>query len=477
MSGHEDELHYITATDAVAKFRDRSLSPVELMNAVIDRIEDTNPAINCITYTYFDRAMEQARLAEQIYAKSPDDARPFEGIPYAVKDFHSVKGEITTYGSMVFRDFRPDQTAPCVERMLDAGAIMHCRTTTPEQAHTGTTKSPLWGTTRNPWNLEYNAGGSSGGSAAAVAAGLTTIADGTDGGGSIRIPSSACGVFGYKPPFGRNPLDREHPSEGALAYGPITRSVEDAARMQNVMSGQHPADIHSLRDQLILPRNYDSIRGMRIALSMDLGYVHVSEEVQEKTSEAAALLRELGCVVDVIELGWTPEIGEAWRTNWEGLFWSLAGDLLEEHREVMDPFAIQHIENGSRRTLKEFYGVKAARFNAYQELNRTVFESYDAMICPTLAVPAVLAEHEGFSTDFKIDGVPEPDAYLSWILTHPFNVLNELPVATVPTGLSPTTGVPTGMQIVGPAYNDYRVFQIASAFEQIAVWNKFRPSL
>ena len=249
------ELCYMTATEAIAAFKTKKLSPVEVMNAVIARTEAINPKVNAITYTYYDRALDQARQAEAKYAKTDGRLRPLEGISVGIKDFHPVKGEITTFGSRLYKDFKPDNTAPTVERLFDAGAIMHIRTTTPEFAHSSVTKSPLWGVTRNPWNPEYTAGGSSGGSGAAVAAGMTTVADGTDGGGSIRIPSSACGIVGYKPPFGRNPLDREHPFETLLHYGPMTRSIADAALMQNVMSGPHPADACTVRERIAPSRN------------------------------------------------------------------------------------------------------------------------------------------------------------------------------------------------------------------------------
>ncbi|GEL16556.1 amidase [Pseudonocardia asaccharolytica] len=241
----DSDLHYISTSEAIAGFRAKELSPVELLQAVIDRIGQVNDQLNCFTHTSLDRAMEQARQAEQTYANSPEAARPLEGVPCAIKDWHSVAGAITTYGSRAFQDFRPDQSAPTVERLLEAGVVMHARTTTPEFAHSGATHSPLWGITRNPWNTEYSPGGSSGGAGAAVASGMTTIADGTDGGGSIRIPASANGIFGYKPPFGRNPTDREHPGETVLHYGPMTRTVADAALMQNVMSGAHPADVYT----------------------------------------------------------------------------------------------------------------------------------------------------------------------------------------------------------------------------------------
>ena len=257
MASYDEKLCFMTATEAVSEFKAKKVSPVELMDALIARCEDINPKINALTTMFFDRAREQAKEAEARYAKSDGRLRPLEGVPVAIKDFHPVKGEITTFGSKIFENFRPDYTAPTVQRLFDAGAIMHCRTTTPEFAYSGVTHSPLWGISRNPWNLDYTPGGSSGGAAAAAAAALTTIADGTDGGGSIRIPSSACGVVGYKPPFGRNPLDLDHPLELLLHYGPITRSVGDAALMQNVMSGPHLGDLCSLRERVLIPEHLE----------------------------------------------------------------------------------------------------------------------------------------------------------------------------------------------------------------------------
>jgi Asp-tRNA(Asn)/Glu-tRNA(Gln) amidotransferase A subunit family amidase len=173
MASMELDLCYLTATEAIDQFKARKLSPVELMKALLARCEAVNPKLNVLTYIFPERALEQAKAAETRYMKG--NTRPLEGVPVAIKDFHPVKGEITTFGSLVYKDFRPDNTAPTIERLFDAGAIMHCRTTTPEFAHSGVTKSLLWGTSRNPWNLEYSPGGSSGGAGAALAAGMTTI--------------------------------------------------------------------------------------------------------------------------------------------------------------------------------------------------------------------------------------------------------------------------------------------------------------
>jgi Asp-tRNA(Asn)/Glu-tRNA(Gln) amidotransferase A subunit family amidase len=250
----------MTATEAVEAFGAKKLSPVELMNSVIARCEEVNPKINALTTTFFDRVRQQAKDAEGRYAKGDGRLRPLEGLPVSIKDFHPVKREITTLGSKIFEQFRPDYTAPTVQRLLEAGAIMHCRNTTPEFAYSGVTDSPLWGITRNPWNLDYTPGGSSGGAAAAVAAALTTIADGTDGGGSIRIPSSACGVVGNKPPFGRI---------------------------------------------------------WKIAFSMNLGYFEVDPQVQRNTLAALETFKALGCTINHVDLNWNWGTLDAWMTQWE----------------------------------------------------------------------------------------------------------------------------------------------------------------
>lgn len=467
------ELSYLSATEAIAAFKRKELTPVELLEAVITRIESVNGEINAFTYTHFERARQQAKEAERVYLRSPEDARPLEGIPCAIKDWHSVAGEITTYGSRAFRDFRPDLSAPTVERLLNAGAIMHARSTTPEFAHAAVTRSPLWGITRNPWNPEYNAGGSSGGAAAALAAGMTTIADGTDGGGSIRIPASMNGVVGYKPPYGRNPMDHEHPGEFCLHYGPLSRSVADAALMQNVMSGYHPSDIESLRESVHLPEKFEEVEGLRVGVSPDLGYFEISPVVRENTFAAASAFKEIGCSVEEVDLEWGEWVFEAWMTNWEGIFWSLTKDIYTRWRHHMDPYLVKILEAGRERTLPEFYSVNRARYDMYQKL-QPLLEQYDVLICPTIAIPSVPADFQEDDPTFEINGRFTHPGY-GWFLTYPFNVVSQCPVMSVPSGVDPDTGVPTGLQIVGKTFDDLSVFRAAAAYESVRPWRGNYP--
>jgi amidase len=460
-----DELCFLSATDAIKAFRSRTLSPVDLTKALIARSEKLQPQINAFTYTFYGEALAAAKMAEHAYLQ--DAARPLEGICFACKDFHAVKGQITTYGSKVLRSHRPNYTVPYVQRLLEAGAIMISRSTTPEFAYDARTNSPLWGPTRNPWNLAYSAGGSSGGSAAAVTSGMVTVADGTDGGGSIRIPAAACGVVGYKPPFGRNPSDREHPLETMLHYGPITRSVADAALMQNVTSGAHDDDVTSLRDRVTVSAKVLPMVGTRVAFSMDLGFFHVDREVRKNTLAAAEALREMGCLVKEVEVGWDWDVVRTWSARWAAMFAGLHGELLDRFEHDLDPDVVAYIRKGIATDAASFYRTNQVVARMYASL-APILANYDALICPTLALPSV--RHEEDYRDFRIEGQRIPLSRGGWSMTSPFNLLSQCPVMLVPTGFS-SIGIPTGMQIVGRTYDDPTVFKIAAAFEAARPWS------
>ena len=475
MTKSDSELCYMSATTAIEKFKDRSLSPVELMDSIIRRTEEANPHLNAITYNFFDRATEEAKESEKKYAtKDQSNLRSLEGIPLAIKDFHPVKGEITTFGSHIFKDFRPEYTAPTVERLLNAGAIMHVRTTTPEFAYSGQCHSPLWGITRNPWNIDYSSGGSSGGAGAAVAAGMTTLADGTDGGGSIRIPASACGIVGYKPPFGRNPLDRDHPGESILKYGPMTRNVADAALMQNVMSGIHPEDRYTLNTKVNIPTSFENIKSMKIAYSMNLGYFPIDPEVEKLTKSSLDVFRDLGCRVDEVEINWSWNNLSQWLIHWESLFATVASQYLLKHRFHMDPIVVTLLENGKQHSATELYEVNLHRGEMHKSLS-DIFSKYDCLICPTNAIPSVPVDHDQSNPNFRIEG-QRVDATYGWFLTNPFNLMSQTPVMSVPSGFS-STGVPTGIQIVGRYYDDINVFRLASAYESAQPWHQAHPKI
>jgi aspartyl-tRNA(Asn)/glutamyl-tRNA(Gln) amidotransferase subunit A len=467
------ELCYPPAAEVLDRFHKRKLSPTDYMKAIIARCEAVNPKVNAFTYTFFDRALTDAAAAEARYRSGT--ARPLEGLPIAIKDFHPVKGEITTAGSRLLADNRSTYTAPAVQRLFDAGAIMHARSTTPEFAHAGYCYSALWGVTRNPWNLDYAPGGSSGGAAAALVSGMTALADGTDGGGSIRIPASASGVVGYKPPFGRNPLKMLPTAfELLLVVGPMGRSVEDVRLMQNVMAGPHIDDITSLHPKLEIPPAED-IKGWKIAYSPDLGYVEIDPEVRKNTEACVEAFRSLGCQVDEVEVGWSWSALDAWQTHWEVLSATLLSDLVGRGRyEEMHPFLVKTIRTGQTHSATSFRKSEFVRTEMWEKL-APIMAKYDVLICPTLAIPSVKAEHDPEDRNFRING-KRIDPYVGWYLTYQFNILSQLPVISVPSGLA-SSGVPTGLQIVGRPYDDISVFNAAFALERAKSWHERHPAI
>ena len=317
----DHELCYLSATAAIESFKAKRLSPVELMDAVIARAEAVNPAINVFTYKFFDRARDAAVKAEARYMKGT--ARALEGIPLAIKDETPLKGERTTSASLLMRDNIDTQTAISAQRIKHAGAIIHGRSTAPEFSAAAITHSKLWGVSRNPWNPAYTPGGSSGGAAAQLAAGTTTLANGSDIGGSIRIPASCCGVVGFKPPYGRVPQRPPFNLDTYCHEGPLARTVADCALFQNVLAGPHDQDIASLKPKLKIPTTLKDIKGWKIAYSIDLDYVEVDSEVRANTLKTLAQFRELGATVEEVELGWSSQclaaalshLGHLWGSN------------------------------------------------------------------------------------------------------------------------------------------------------------------
>lgn len=454
------ELHYMTATDALAGFADKSLSPVDLMQAVIARAEVVEPRINAFTYTYFDEAMQAARASEARWARGAPMGC-LDGLPVAIKDESYIKGKPTSNGSLIMKDFVAEHTSVMNQRILDEGGIVHARTATPEFSCAGVTWSRLWGVTRNPWNGEFTPGGSSGGTAASLAAGSSTIGTGSDIGGSIRIPASCCGVVGYKPPYGRNPDDPPFNLDFYCHTGPLARSVSDTILLQNVMCGPSPLDISTLYPKLVLPTEYPDIRGWKIAMSMDLGSFTVREDVRRNTLAAAQVFRDLGAEVVEVDLGWGDEIQSACMDYLNHIFGGALSELLDEHSDEMTDYCRDFAREALNSTAQDFVKSLDVAGKAYMTLG-PMLEDYDVLICPTTAIPAVPADFD--MKELTIDGVPVRPQ-LGWVMTTPFNMLSRCPVITVPTGHG-DEGVPTGLQIVAPTYRDETAFQAAMAFER-----------
>ena len=472
-----DELCYLSATEALARFRRGGLSPVELVDALIARAEAENPAINAFTHTFFERARSQAHDAERRYAADPRATRPLEGVPLVVKDGNAVAGEITTHGSMVYADHRPRESHPGVARLLDAGAILLARTTMPEFGEAGNCYSPLWGVTRNPWNPAFGPGGSSGGAGAALAAGMTTLADGSDIGGSIRIPAACCGVVGYKPPYGRNPNARAASFDPYQHYGPLTRCVADAALFQNVVSGFHVEDIGTLREVLELPNRFAPIAGWRVGYSVDLGYFQVDHAVRDNMMGVLDALRGLGCEVESIDVSWTEACYDAWQAvnATRGAAARMVKDL-EKWRPHLADYTRDWLDHGGNVTPDMLVSALETHVEMYRALGPAL-ERCRVFVCPTNAIPSVEADRSPLDLDISINGEPaRPAIAEAWFMTYPFNMLSQLPVMSVPSGLA-GNGVPTGVQLVGRSYRDLDVFQAAAALERVLEWDRRRPGL
>jgi Asp-tRNA(Asn)/Glu-tRNA(Gln) amidotransferase A subunit family amidase len=300
------ELRYASASDLALRIRSAAVSPVEVVENALARIEQVQPALNGFCFVYAEEAVERARAAADAVARG-ELWGPLHGVPIAIKDLTPTAGKRTTMGSRIYEHWVPDRDAAVVARLVAAGAIMVGKTTTPEFAYSSFTESPLWGITRNPWNPGRTPGGSSGGSAVAVATGCVALAEGSDMGGSVRIPASFSGIVGLKPSFGRIPFEILPSQFDSLShFGPLARTVDDAALFLAVAQGPDECDIQTLMPALdvALPLTVDP-RGLRIALSIDLGYFHIAPEVEARTRSAAEALRDAGAVVEEVALGWT----------------------------------------------------------------------------------------------------------------------------------------------------------------------------
>lgn len=458
------ELHYLSATEARDLFAAGQLSPVELMTAVIARAEAVEPMINAFPATMYETAMEQARAAERRYASG--EARPLEGIPVAVKEETPIAGQPNVRGSLAMRHHVANKTAVSAQRILDAGGIVHARTATPEFSSAPITWSKLWGVTRNPWNLDYSPGGSSGGSGAALAAGSTMLATGSDLGGSIRVPASACGLVGFKPPYGRVPqleiVNLDHYSH----EGPLARTVADCALLQNVIAGPHPSDVASIRPKLEIPSPLEPVRGLRVALSTDLGCFDVAADVAASADAAADRLRTAGATVVPVHLPWRlADIKRAARIHFAAvLATSIAAQVGTDLGNDFTSYVRGLVRASEAVTKKDVVAGLLLEARIYEPLG-TLLEDYDALLCPTFAVAGVPAE-------WKLsEPLPQRSGtdWLDLMMAIPFNIAGRCPVVNVPAGMS-ADGVPIGMSIVARTYDDVIAFRVAAAHEQQLGW-------
>ncbi|MDM7946573.1 MAG: amidase [Oceanibaculum nanhaiense] len=459
MTNDNIDICYLPATELLKHYRRKSLSPVEVTKAVLARIEAVDPHVNAFCLVDAESALTAARASEARWMQR-EPRGMVDGIPATVKDLILSEGWPTLRGSKtVARNQNWPEDAPAVARLREEGAVLVGKTTTPEYGWKGVTDSPLTGITRNPWDTSKTPGGSSGGAAAAAALGMGCLHIGTDGGGSIRMPSGFTGIFGLKAHFGRVPAFPASPMGTLSHVGPMTRTVGDTALMMNAIA------MPDARDWFSLPydgRDYrigleDGVEGLRIAYSPSLGYAKVDPEIAEAVNRAVQVFVDMGAEVDEVDPGFEDP---AWvfRTHWYFGAANLYRKLTPEQRKLMDPGFVEVAEEGLTYTSEQI--AKAAEARSSLGLTMNLFhESYDLLLTPTLPQPA-------FDAGIEFPAGKGFSRWPDWApFSHPFN-LTQQPAASAPCGFT-KAGLPIGLQIVGPAHADALVLQAARAYESV----------
>ena len=466
-----DPLCWLPATELARLIRLKKISPVEVTEAVLSRIERVNPRLNAFCTLTAELARRGAKEAEIAVMKN-EPLPSLHGVPVSIKDLIFTRGVRTTGGSRIYEDFVPADDAVAVERLKAAGAILLGKTNTPEFGHKAVTENPLFGTTRNPWNPDRTPGGSSGGAAAAVAAGLGPLALGTDGGGSIRIPAAFSGIYGFKPSFGRVPQPPGFPGWPTLSHtGPLTRTVRDAALMLDVVAGPDERDRDSLPPESgsYLGACDEAVKGLSVAWSPDLGYAVVDPEVARISEDAAAVFETLGCHVELVNPGWE-SAEEIFGTLVAAETYADLADRLGVWRDRMDPTLVRFLERGAGIATVDYIRATRRRAAYWQEV-QAFLARFDLLLTPTVAVPPF-----GIGIVWPREIAGQRVSPLGWMpFTYPFNLTGQ-PAASVPAGFT-SEGLPVGLQIVGRRFADRTVLAASHAFEAARPWVSVRPSL
>jgi len=451
------DLCSLSATELLAAYRARTLSPVEVLRAVLARVEALNPVLNCFNLLDEKAGFAAARASEARWRKG-EPMGLLDGVPTSIKDIILTKGWPTLRGSKTVDPKGPwNDDAPAVARLREAGAVLFGKTTTPEFGWKGVTDSPLTGITRNPWNPKKTPGGSSGGSAAAVAAGMGALTVGTDGGGSIRIPCAFTGLFGIKPSFGRVPAWPLSPFGTVAHLGPMTRTVTDAALMMNVLTQPDARDWHGLPWD---KRNYlhgleEGVTGLRIAYSANLGYAKVDREIAALVKQAARVFEDLGAKVEEADPGFDDQ-QDVFTLHWFPGAAYVVRNIPAAKRKLMDKGLLEVARAGEKITMQQYQDAVAKR-GALGILMNRFHEKYDLLLTPTLPLPA-------FDAGKEVANVVKERRWTDWTpFSYPFN-LTQQPAASIPCGLT-KAGLPAGLHIVGPKYGDALVLRAARAYE------------
>ncbi len=483
-----NEFGDVSAVDLARQIRRGKLSPVEVMDECLAAIQAKDAAINAFV-TVCDESARAAAQDAEAAVEAGDPLGPLHGVPIAIKDLENVKDVRVTFGSKPLADTVAEDNEPFVHRLREAGAIIVGKTNTPEFGHKGTTDNLVTGPTSTPFAPGRNAGGSSGGSAAAVAAGMVPIAQGSDGGGSIRIPSAWCGVFGMKPTYRRierrsRPDAFSHTPFSQL--GPHARTVEDAAVLLDVMANVGPTDPLVAPDDGTdyLAATRRGIEGLDVAYSPDLDVFPIDERVRTVVDEAVGAFESAGASVEEIEIGLElsrEELCATWLAGFEVHYADLANHLHEAEgvdytgadRDETSPDFAELIERGRDYGAAEYKGYDTPRTNFFETI-QAVLADYDVLVAPTLAVPPVENSDDGTTVGPTEVNGESVNPLIGWCLTYPFNLTGH-PVANVPAGLD-DGGLPVGMQVVGRRWHDDTVLAAAAAVERTRPWDHLYPA-
>jgi len=451
------------------------VTSVEVVTRSLARIHELQPALNAFTVVLDDSALASARDADEAVRRG-GPLQALHGVPVSVKDHIWMAGAPATNGSLILRDFVPPGDAVPVARLRAAGAVIVGKTNNPEFCYRGFTDNLLFGLTRNPWDLQRTPGGSSGGAGSSVAAGMTAIALGTDGGGSIRIPASFCGVVGHKPTFGLVPKEPGFRGWKTLSVdGPLARSVRDAALMLSVIAGPAAADDMSYPGPP--PETYldavtrpGSLSGLRVAWSADLGMLPVDADVRVVFAEAVQVLAGLGC--ELVEAApATAHPTDLWNTIALVEGYSSEGPFLTSSRELMSPGTAEIVEAGQGITGGQYVDALHERAR-YTRVWAEFFEQHDILVTPAMQLTAFPVK---LQTPEQIEGQPVDQFFDDWCtLCLPAN-LTGMPATVVPAGFG-AGGLPVGLQVMGPRLADALTLQVAAAFERATPWNAYQPA-
>ncbi|TXL73815.1 amidase [Vineibacter terrae] len=472
-----DDLLFLSAIDAASLIRRRKLSPVEYTDAVLAAIARTQPTLNAFVTVMAEPARAAARAAEAAVAAGAA-LGPLHGVPVSIKDLIDVAGVRTTHGSHIFADHVAAADGVTPARLKAAGAIIIGKTTTPEFGHKGLTDSPLQGVTRNPWAPDRTPGGSSGGAAAAVAAGLGPLAVGTDGAGSIRGPAASCGIVGLKPTLGAVPMETASDVFANNAYaGPMTRTVADAALMLSAMVGPDERDPWSLANPGLRPITPllagQRLAGIRIGYIEKMANTQVDDEVRTNTEAALAALAALGAEIEPVSeaIDWIEYEG---RVLYQSAIAAKMLPRFPQWRDKMDKSLIAFAEWGSGFSMTDVRNAEYARTNLFQAMQR-LFKRFDFLVSPTTARTALDATFDA-AQQVIINNQPCGLTRQSWTAyQYPFNLTGH-PAISVPSGWA-RDGLPTALQIVGRWWADADVLRVAALFEQACPWADRRPAL